>query len=115
MALSLAEITRWVTGISRLWLFLDYDGTLAEFPSLPGMIKVQPEVVRLVKKLASQPRIRIAVISGRRLQDLRVLLPVQGLFLAGIYGLEILTPAGELIHRGDFRLIRPLLEGTKHR
>jgi trehalose 6-phosphate phosphatase len=115
MVATLDEINRWVAESSQLWLFLDYDGTLADFPAAPDLILVQPDIVRLVKQLASQPRIRLTVISGRKLQDIRELLPVEGIFLAGVYGVEILTPEGDLIQRGEYGLIRPNLDRIKSR
>jgi trehalose 6-phosphate phosphatase len=110
---TLDEVNRWARGKPRLWLFLDYDGTLADFPAAPGMLQVQPEIINLVQRLSAQPHMRVAIISGRKLPDIRDLLPVEGVFLAGVYGLEIQTPDGDLIHRGDYGLIRPALNQIK--
>ncbi len=110
---TLDEIIGWVAAAPRPWLFLDYDGTLADFPASPDTVQVRPGVIRLVQQLASHPRLRVTVISGRKLQDLRVLLPVKGVFLAGVYGLEIQTPAGDVIQRVKYGLIRPSLDRVK--
>jgi len=106
-------LDRWVAGASRLWFFLDYDGTLADFTPLPGRSELEPELVGLIKDLASMPRFRVTVISGRELNSVQELLPVAGIFLAGVYGIELQTPEGDRIDRGDFFKIRPVLEKIK--
>jgi trehalose 6-phosphate phosphatase len=107
------ELNAWVSATERLWLFLDYDGTLVEFTRTPDVIKPDLKVIELIKRLAARSRIRLAIISGRRLQDLQVLLPVQGIFIAGTYGIDVQTPEGERIQREDYALIRPYLERLK--
>ena len=62
----------------RLWLFLDYDGTLADFAPTPDHVLPDPELVDLLATLARHPRIRIAVVSGRRLSHVQKLVPVPG-------------------------------------
>lgn len=110
---SAAELTRWVQASASLRLFLDYDGTLAGFAPTPEQVEPHPEVVRLLGRLAKKENITAAVISGRRLDDLRLLLPVPGLCLGGTYGIELLTPAGETIYRADYEALRPALEKLK--
>jgi trehalose 6-phosphate phosphatase len=97
----------------RLWLFLDYDGTLADFAPTPDHVNPDPELIGLLARLARPPRIRIAVISGRRLSHVQALLPVPGIFLAGTYGIELQTPEGERITRVEYDAIRPTLDGLK--
>jgi trehalose 6-phosphate phosphatase len=107
------ELNVWVSAAERLWLFLDYDGTLVEFTRTPDIIKPDPKVIDLIKCLAGKNRIRLAIVSGRRLKDLQALLPVQGIFIAGTYGIEVQTPEGERIQREDYALVRPYLEQLK--
>jgi trehalose-phosphatase len=108
-------LNRWVAEASHLWLFLDYDGTLADFPAAPDLVEVQPEIVSLIRQLSARPRFRVAVISGRKLEAIRALLPVAGVFLAGVYGVELQTPTGEVMHREEYGFIRPFLERIKPR
>jgi len=109
------ELDRWVASAARLWFFLDYDGTLADFAPLPGPSEMEPELVGIIKQLAGMPRFRVTVISGRSLKSLQELIPVAGIFLAGVYGCELQTPAGNRMERGDYSQIRPLLERVKPR
>ena len=109
------ELTIWAQESKYLWLFLDYDGTLAEFAPTPDHIEPQPHVFQLLEELAASPRIRVTVLSGRRLEHIQDLLPAPGVFLAGSYGIEQQTPKGKLRHRVEYDEIRPLLDEIKPR
>ncbi len=110
-----SELNHWVSEAQRVWLFLDYDGTLVEFKPTPDILAPDPRLIDLIQRIAQKSCIRIAVVSGRRLRDLETLLPVEGIYLAGTYGIEILTPHGDLIKRDDYNAIRPYLERLKPR
>jgi trehalose 6-phosphate phosphatase len=102
-----------LAGAERLWLFLDYDGTLADFAPTPDQASLDLELVDLLTGLAQHPRIRVAVVSGRRLGHVQELLPVPGILLAGTYGVELQTPEGERINRVERAAVRPPLDGLK--
>lgn len=110
---SKAELAKWAQEAQRLWLFLDYDGTLADFAPTPEVIETNPRVVSLLQRLAGKPTMRVAVLSGRRLGHVRLLLPITGIFLAGTYGIELSTPADETIQRVEYAEVRPVLEAIK--
>lgn len=107
------ELTRWALQSRRLWLFLDYDGTLANFAPTPNHVESNQEIITLVERLSRRPATQVTIISGRRLDHTRMLLPVPGIFLAGTYGIELMTPTGEIIQRVELATIRPVLEAVK--
>ncbi|MEW5851425.1 MAG: bifunctional alpha,alpha-trehalose-phosphate synthase (UDP-forming)/trehalose-phosphatase [Myxococcota bacterium] len=51
-------------------LLLDYDGTLVPHVSRPELATPDPELRAVLQSLASAPGIRVAVVSGRRSDDL---------------------------------------------
>lgn len=110
---SRAGLTQWASAAGSLWLFLDYDGTLADFAPTPDHIEPEPHVIRLLEQLARRPGLRLTVLSGRRLGHIRQLLPIKGMFLAGTYGIEILNPDGETVSRLEYAAIRPALEAIE--
>lgn len=101
--------------VARVDLYLDYDGTLAEFAPTPDDVLPDERVIDLITRLAARPNLRISIISGRRLAHIRKLLPVDGILLAGTYGVEMLTRDGRDVHRLSFDAIRPTLESLKPR
>jgi trehalose 6-phosphate phosphatase len=97
----------------RMRLFLDYDGTLADFAPTPEYVNPDPELVDLLTRLAADPRFRVAVVSGRRLSHVEELVPVSGVLLAGTYGVELRLPGGERVDRVAYEAVRPPLEAVK--
>jgi trehalose-phosphatase len=97
----------------RLRLFLDYDGTLADFAPTPEHVNPDPELMPLLTNLADHPRIQVAIVSGRRLAHVSALVPVPGILLAGSYGIELQMPDGERKNRVDYEAIRPVLDRVK--
>jgi trehalose 6-phosphate phosphatase len=107
------ELNKRLSLTERLWLFLDYDGTLADFAPTPEHVEPDPELVMLLTRLVSHPRFRLAVISGRRLKHIQALVPVSGILLAGTYGVEMLTPDGKRIDQLPYETVRPPLTALK--
>jgi trehalose 6-phosphate phosphatase len=110
-----SELNQWVAEAECLWLFLDYDGTLVKFSRTPDILLPSPKVIALVGHLVEKSgnRLHLAIVSGRRLRDIQTLVPVQGIYLAGTYGIEVQTPDGEQFQREDYALIRPYLDQLK--
>ncbi len=104
-----------LTQAGRVWLFLDYDGTLADFAPTPEHVNPDDEVVALLSELVRYPSLRVAVISGRRLSHVQALVPVSDVLLAGTYGVELRMPGGDRIDRVEYGEIRPVLEAVKPR
>jgi trehalose-phosphatase len=71
--------------------------------------------VALLTQLTRHPAVRVAVISGRRLSHVEELVPVEGILLAGTYGVELRLPDGERVDRVAYGEIRPVLEEIKPR
>jgi trehalose-phosphatase len=89
------ELLERLAAEDRLYLFLDYDGTLAEFSPTPDTVFPDEELVGLLAALVKTPGVRIAMVSGRRLEHILKLVPLPGILLAGTYGLEMRTPQGD--------------------
>lgn len=92
-----------------LRIFLDYDGTLAEFAPTPDTILPDRTLIDLMRRLVQSRGVMPAIISGRRLAHIQKLLPVPGLLLAGTYGIEMQLPDGSLVNTLDFDQVRPLI------
>lgn len=71
----------------HLLVLLDFDGTLSEFQPDPAAVQL-PERRRAVLRQLRQ-RATVGVISGRRLEDVRGRVGLDGIVVAGLHGLEI--------------------------
>ncbi|PKO01096.1 MAG: trehalose-phosphatase [Chloroflexi bacterium HGW-Chloroflexi-4] len=103
------SLTKIAVETPRLRLFLDYDGTLAEFALTPDTVLPDPELIFIFQQLINSPGVLPAIISGRRLSHIQELLPVKGLLLAGTYGVEMQLPNGELRNALTYEKIRPII------
>jgi trehalose-phosphatase len=110
-----SQIAEQALRADRLWLFLDYDGTLAEFAPTPARVEPKPEVIDLLRRLSRLEHVRLAVISGRPLAHVQRLVPVFLLVLAGTYGIELQMPDGTIVHHAKYSAVRPALEQLKAR
>jgi len=110
MAFDYGKIEQALKNNDHVVLFLDYDGTLADFSEHPDIIEPNSEVVDLVERLIGCNNITPTIISGRRLEHIQKLIPFNNIILAGTYGLEIQLPGDKIYYPLDFKKIRPKLE-----
>jgi trehalose-phosphatase len=81
-----------------LALLLDFDGTLAGIAPRPEEASLEPAMRELLRRLLLHPRVRVAVISGRALEDLRQRVDLEGCYLSGSHGLTVEGPAIRFVH-----------------
>ena len=86
-----AEIKRQLFG-KFVFLFLDYDGTLAPIADTPEKAAITAEDKETLAALLRAPQCKIAIISGRRLEDIKNRIGLEGIIYVGNHGLEIEGP-----------------------
>lgn len=77
-----------------LALFLDFDGTLVELADTPDAIRVPPTLCARLKALADRLDGRLALVSGRALDDIESHLPDIAVARAGSHGAARKYPDG---------------------
>jgi trehalose 6-phosphate phosphatase len=88
---SFNEIEQQLSVEGNWTLFLDFDGTLTPIVSTPGEARLGDAMRGLLHELSVLPGVRIAVISGRAVNDLAALVDLD-LIYAGDHALEIDGP-----------------------
>lgn len=68
-------------------IFLDFDGTLSEIVARPEEARPMPRAGPILEELTSRHEL-VAVVSGRRTDDVRSLLGVHGVQVFGLYGVD---------------------------
>jgi trehalose-phosphatase len=73
----------------NVFLFLDYDGTLTPIVETPDKAIMSGEAIDELSLITQCPDCITAIVSGRSIINIRSLVPVEGIILAGNHGLEI--------------------------
>jgi len=77
----------------KVFLFLDYDGTLVSFKPRPEQAKPSKKLLKLLKKLCAKKNFVVSVVSGRTMKELKGFLPIKNLVFASNHGTEISFPS----------------------
>ncbi|MET0293947.1 MAG: trehalose-phosphatase [Phenylobacterium sp.] len=80
-------------------LFLDLDGTLAPIAARPQDVKPNPRVTALIDRLSARLNGRLAILSGRTLEDIDRILEGRIKAVAAVHGLARRSADGELATR----------------
>ncbi len=82
------EIAQRINSARKIALFLDFDGTLAPFRRQPAAVRLAASTRHVLERLARHPRMRIWIISGRRMSDVRARVGIDNIRYLGLHGLE---------------------------
>lgn len=86
-----------------LYIFLDFDGTLAPIAETPDEAVMPKKIKGLLRRLSSMPNCKIAIVSGRALEDVSKRVGLKNIVYAGNHGLEVKGP------KIDFKIRLPRL------
>lgn len=91
------HVRQWL-GARHLLLITDFDGTLSTLAPTPDEAVLSPEVRRALGLVAVHPRTTLAVVSGRRIDDVRERTEAVAAYVGGLHGLEISGPSSTFAH-----------------
>jgi trehalose-phosphatase len=91
----LEPVFQQIRNLNKIFLMLDFDGTLVPTMSKPDDARLDGELLVLLEKLNSLESVQVAIISGRALDDLRMRVPIDNFTLVGSHGGEFLFSDGE--------------------
>ncbi|MDA8240746.1 MAG: trehalose-phosphatase [Nitrospiraceae bacterium] len=94
------RVSRGLKLYSGIALFLDYDGTLTPIQKDPSQCVLTEGLKEQLHILSQGRRVRIAVLSGRTLTDVRKRVGIRTICYGGNHGLDISGPGIRFIHDG---------------
>ncbi|WP_049898944.1 trehalose-phosphatase [Halococcus agarilyticus] len=94
----LATIADRLAAADGLYFCTDFDGTLSAIEADPDAPEIAPDNREALRTLRDHDRVRVAVISGRELADLRPRVGVEGIAYAGNHGLEVFRDGEITVH-----------------
>lgn len=84
-----AAVAKRLARLEGLIVLSDLDGTLAPIVDRPQAVRLPRETRRPLTRLARHRRVRVGIVSGRSLRDLKQLVRIPTAAYAGCHGLEI--------------------------
>ncbi|MHA1754799.1 MAG: trehalose-phosphatase [Candidatus Odinarchaeia archaeon] len=78
----------------RVFLFLDYDGTLVDIVSKPWLAKPTGELIELLNSIAEIKKVIIILVTGRAIESIKKLIPLKNVIYSGDHGVNIDYPDG---------------------
>lgn len=81
-------------------LMLDFDGTLAPIGKSPKEVVLGPEARKVLQEILKNSQVRLSIISGRSLADIKKRVGLEGVYYAGCHGLEMEGPDFRYLHPG---------------
>ncbi len=90
-----------------VFLFLDFDGTLAPIVGHPKDAVIRPDAKKWLKKLLKKNNIKVAIVTGRSLSDIRRKVSLHGLYYVSNHGTEVFYNGRFLLRKGR-QFERPL-------
>lgn len=100
--------------LHKLALFLDVDGTLLELQDQPDAVVSNPELTRMLERLAAAANGALALVSGRPLAEIDRIFSPKTFCAAGGHGAEIRLPHGET-ERDPGRMPARIAETLSHK
>jgi len=110
---NLDTLTPTLKRVSRFFIFLDYDGTLVPIAPSPKKALPNREVFNTLLKLTSCPYIKASIVSGRKVEDLKKILPLKNVFYVGVHGVEVATPEGHTVKIYSTKGLRKIIQRLK--
>lgn len=86
---NLKQILPKIQSAEKVFLFLDYDGTLTPIVKDPKDAYLDKGTKNLLSELSKLNKCNIAVISGRALKDIKKRVGIKNIYYAGNHGIEI--------------------------
>jgi trehalose 6-phosphate phosphatase len=102
-------LSRALGSADRVYLFLDYGGTLVS-GAADASARPAPEVLEKLEQLARVESFSVFVLSRRTVAELEELIGIDGIGLVGQRGFEIRKANGPTVHSMDPGLARDLIQ-----
>ena len=82
-------INKILDGYPRYFIFLDFDGTLSPIARTPDSAVLPGSTKKIINELSRSSKVKLAVISGRKLSDIKTVVGINKIIYAGNHGMEI--------------------------
>lgn len=99
-------------GTQGIILFLDFDGTLSPIVDDPMSAAISDDISAWLRSLSQKRKIKIGIITGRSMQDVRKRVGLKNIIYAANHGMEVYYKGHFILRKGSIYR-RPLALITK--
>lgn len=92
------NVSKRIHSAPEIALFLDYDGTITPIRNTPNEAILAPDTTHLLQRLIQLPNMRVTIVTGRSMEDIRRLIPFENIGFIANHGFHILQDGTEWIH-----------------
>lgn len=103
------QIIHTIKSHHRIFLFLDYDGTLVSIKKTPALAVLSLSMTKLLKRLSSIKYTSLIIVTGRSYSDIKKLVRLKNVIIASNHGFQISSGKNKWIHP-DVKQFLPLLK-----
>lgn len=107
------RLLKGISAAKRVLFLLDFDGTLSRIVDRPERARLLTGTRHILARLAAQSGAHVAVLSGRRLPDVRGKIRLETLYYGGNHGLDIAGPDVERRHKTGAGTRRALAQAAR--
>ncbi|MBL7158321.1 MAG: trehalose-phosphatase [Candidatus Omnitrophica bacterium] len=93
----------------KIFLFLDYDGTLTPIRKKPRLAKISTRTRKLLNKISKKKWAGVFIVSGRSIKNLRSLIRLKSICYIGNHGFEMEGPSVRYLHPAG-RKAKPIMK-----
>ncbi|MCI0531534.1 MAG: trehalose-phosphatase, partial [candidate division Zixibacteria bacterium] len=83
------KVAKKISGAPLVILYLDYDGTLTPIRKHPRLARLSAKTKKTLRSLSQSKRVKICIVSGRSLAEIKKMVGLKNLTYVGNHGLEI--------------------------
>lgn len=91
-------------------LYLDYDGTLSHFKKDPKAAYPVKGIKKVIKEISKFKFLKIAIISGRSLKDLKNMIKLNNVYYAGLHGLEMKDYSPQNLNKKEIQYYKNMIK-----
>ncbi|MGM0437104.1 MAG: trehalose-phosphatase [Bacillota bacterium] len=91
-------------------LYLDYDGTLSHFKKDPKAAYPVKGIKKVIKEISKFSFLKVAIISGRSLNDLKNMIKLNNVYYAGLHGLEMEDYSPENLNEKEIQYYKNIIK-----
>lgn len=103
-----ARVKQTIAHAKRVFLFLDFDGTLAPIRKKPSLAMLPAATEVILRRLAKRPNVVVCIVTGRSQADIKEKIRMSNIHWITNHGFEISIGRSHWIHQGALQA-RPVL------